>query len=47
MRESVEPIDNAAAAERRGYIIEIVTAVLLGLATLCAAFAAYQASLYD
>ncbi len=40
-------MDPAAAAEKRGYMIEVITAILLGLATLSAAYAAYQASLYD
>ncbi len=39
--------EQAAASDRRGYLIEVVTAILLGLATLGAAYAAYQASLYD
>lgn len=45
MQESTE--STAAADSKRGYIIEIVTAVVLGLATVGAAFAAYQASLCD
>ncbi len=36
-----------AQRERRSYIIEILTAILLGLASIGAAYAAYQASLYD
>lgn len=36
-----------AKVERRSYLIEMVTAILLGLATVGAAYAAYQASLYD
>lgn len=33
--------------DKRAYLIEIVTAIVLGLGTTGAAYAAYQASLYD
>ena len=36
-----------AARERRDYMVEIVSAVVLGLATVLGAFAAYQSSLWD
>lgn len=39
--------DVSTDAERRNYLIEIFAAVLLGLATVGAAYGAFQASLYD
>jgi len=47
MSETAVTPDPVAAAERRSTIIEVITAILLGLATIGAAYAAYQASLYD
>lgn len=35
------------AAEKRAYLLEVLTAIVLGLGTTGAAYAAYQASLYD
>lgn len=44
MDEANQPTE--AKAERRSYGIEVITAIVLGLATVGAAFAGYQSSLY-
>lgn len=44
---SADSTAEEARTERRHYFVELWTAVLLGLATVGAAYAAYQASLYD
>jgi len=43
----MEVAPSEARAERRGYVIELVTALVIGAATVGAAWATYQESLYS
>lgn len=47
MEPKLSEVARSDRAERRAYLAEMLSAVLLGLATVGAAYGAYQASLYD